>query len=78
VSRIWLYLGYVLFSIAVLNWAVASHDLLQVDFFTGQAALGGFGIFGKPLIYAIFAVTLAGADAGGAERPDLDTSPTGT
>ena len=78
VSRIWLYLGYILFSIAVLNWAVASHDLLQVDFFTGQAALGGFGIFGKPLIYAIFAVTLAGADAGGAERPDLDTSPTGT
>ena len=59
VSRIWLYLGYILFSIAVLNWAVASHDILQVDFFTGQAALGGFGIFGKPLIYAIFAVILA-------------------
>jgi hypothetical protein len=59
VSRIWLYLGYILFSIAVLNWSVASHDILQVDFFTGQAALGGFGIFGKPLIYAIFAVTLA-------------------
>jgi hypothetical protein len=59
VSRIWLYLGYILFSIAVLNWSVASHDILQVDFFTGQAALGGFGIFGKPLIYAIFAVILA-------------------
>jgi hypothetical protein len=43
----------------VLNWSVASHDILQVDFSTGQAALGGFGIFGKPLIYAIFAVTLA-------------------
>jgi hypothetical protein len=63
-SRIWLYLGYMLFSIAVLNWAVASHDILQVDFFTGQAALGGFGIFGKPLIYAIFAVILA--------RPDVE------
>lgn len=59
VSRILLYLGYVLFSIAVLNWSVATHDILQVDFFTGQAALGGFGLFGKPLIYAIFAVTLA-------------------
>jgi hypothetical protein len=59
VSRILLYLGYVLFSIAVLNWSVASHDIAQVDFFTGQAALGGFGLFGKPLIYAIFAVTLA-------------------
>ena len=59
VSRILLYLGYVLFSIAVLNWSVASHDISQVDFFTGQAALGGFSLFGKPLIYAIFAVTLA-------------------
>lgn len=80
VSRIWLYLGYILFSIAVLNWSVASHDILQVDFFTGQAALGGFGIFGKPLIYAIFAVTLAGAatDATGAEEPDLDTPYTET
>ncbi len=80
VSRIWLYLGYILFSIAVLNWSVASHDILQVDFFTGQAALGGFGIFGKPLIYAIFAVTLAGAatDVTGAEEPDLDTPHTAT
>jgi hypothetical protein len=59
VSRILLYLGYILFSIAVLNWSVATHDIAQVDFFTGQAALGGFGLFGKPLIYAIFAVTLA-------------------
>jgi hypothetical protein len=63
-SRIWLYLGYILFSIAVLNWSVASHDILQVDFFTGQAALGGFGLFGKPLIYAIFVVTLAQSDVG--------------
>ena len=48
-----------MFSIAVLNWSVASHDITQVNFFTGQASLGGFGLFGKPLIYAIFAVTLA-------------------
>jgi hypothetical protein len=76
-SRIWLYLGYILFSIAVLNWAVASHDILQVDFFTGQAALGGFGIFGKPLIYAIFAVILARPDGERVEGepargPDLE------
>ena len=64
VSRILLYLGYVLFSIAVLNWSVASHDISQVDFFTGQAALGGFSLFGKPLIYAIFAVTLTGLTVG--------------
>ncbi len=73
VSRILLYLGYVLFSIAVLNWSVATHDIAQVDFFTGQAALGGFGLFGKPLIYAIFAVTLAelATNEGGERRvPD--------
>ena len=71
-SRILLYLGYILFSIAVLNWAVATHDILQVDFFTGQAALGGFGLFGKPLIYAIFAVTLAESsmDGEGEIEPD--------
>ena len=51
---------------------MASHDILQVDFFTGQAALCGFGIFGKPLIYAIFAVTLAASamEGEGESRPD--------
>jgi hypothetical protein len=78
VSRILLYLGYVLFSVAVLNWSVASHDISQVDFFTGQAALGGFSLFGKPLIYAIFAVTLAESvgdepAAGNLEERTLDT-----
>lgn len=78
VSRILLYLGYVLFSIAVLNWSVASHDISQVDFFTGQAALGGFSLFGKPLIYAIFAVTLAELTVGdetpatGSDERDLE------
>jgi hypothetical protein len=77
VSRILLYLGYILFSIAVLNWSVATHDILQVDFFTGQAALGGFGLFGKPLIYAIFAVTLAelATDAERAEAGEPDPQP---
>ena len=72
VSRILLYLGYILFSIAVLNWSVATHDISQVDFFTGQAALGGFGLFGKPLIYSIFAVTLAESamDDEGESEPD--------
>ena len=85
VSRIFLYLGYVLFGVAVINWSVASHDILQVDFFTGQAALGGFNLFGKPLIYAIFAVTLALPDANerndepaaGLDGRNLDTRGTG-
>ena len=72
VSRILFYLGYILFSIAALNWSVATHDISQVNFFTGQAALGGFGLFGKPLIYAIFAVTLAESvmDGEGESAPD--------
>jgi hypothetical protein len=83
VSRIFLYLGYVLFTIAVLNWAVASHDITQVDFFTGQAALGGFGLLGKPLLYAIFAVTLAlpatdDADVSAPGPQDPDTQPAGS
>ena len=61
VSRIFMYLGYVLLGVAVLNWYVASHNILEVDFFTGLAALAGFSLFGKPLIYAIFVVTLAQA-----------------
>ena len=74
VSRIFLYLGYVLFSVAVVNWAVASRDLLSVSFLTGQAALGGFFFFGKPLIYAIFVVTLAQSNTSGKDdRP----TPTG-
>jgi len=73
VSRIFLYLGYLLFSVAVINWAVTSHDILAVDFYTGKAALGGFGLFGKPLIYAIFAITLAWPAA----RPE-DAGPTAT
>ena len=75
VSRILLYLGYILFSIAVLNWSVASHDIAQVDFFTGKAALGGFGLFGKPLIYAIFAVTLAESGVGEAREEQAPASP---
>lgn len=68
-SRIFLYLGYVLFSVAVVNWAVAAHDTAQVDFFAGQAALAGFSLFGKPMIYAIFAITLA-LPAGAMLDPD--------
>lgn len=58
-SRIFLYLGYVLFSVAVINWVVAAHDLSQTSFFTGEAALRGLDIFGRPMLYAIFAITLA-------------------
>lgn len=63
-SRIFLYLGYVLLTVTVINWALTSHDLYSVGKFTGDAALVGLNRFGRPMLYAIFAVTLAApADA---------------
>lgn len=61
VSRIFLYLGYVLMTVTVINWAAASHDLGAIGHLTGDLGLVGLEAFGKPLLYAIFAVTLAGA-----------------
>lgn len=59
VSRIFLYLGYVLLTVTIVNWALAVHDLFTLGKFTGETALVGLEIFGKPMLYAIFAVTLA-------------------
>ncbi|MCZ7570422.1 MAG: hypothetical protein M5U01_17795 [Ardenticatenaceae bacterium] len=59
ISRIFLYLGYVLLTVTIINWALATHDLFTLGKFTGDTALVGLEIFGKPMIYAIFAVTLA-------------------
>ena len=59
ISRVFLYLGSILLTATVLNWAVTIHDLDTVEKFTGGAALVGFDRFGKPLIYAAFAIALA-------------------
>jgi Flp pilus assembly pilin Flp len=58
ISRIFLYLGYVLVTVALINWVLTAHDLKELDRFTGQTALSGLNLFGKPLLYAIFAATL--------------------
>lgn len=65
-SRVFLYLGYVLMTVVVVNWALTVHDIQYVGFFTGEIALGGLNVFGRPLLYAIFAATLA-QSAGGAD-----------
>jgi hypothetical protein len=64
VSRIFLYLGYVLMTVTVINWAVASHDLEAVGRLTGDVGLVGLDAFGKPMLYTIFLITLAGAFRG--------------
>ena len=79
-SRIFLYLGYVLMTVTVIHWAVASHDLEAVGRLTGDVGLVGLEAFGKPLLYTIFVVTLAGAFRGIgvtalAESPDPDPGP---
>jgi hypothetical protein len=65
--------------VAVINWAVVSHDLAAVDQLTGNLGLVGLDRFGRPMLYAIFAVTLTLPWAGpatseelGIETPDDD------
>ncbi|HYN90176.1 MAG TPA: hypothetical protein VER55_16695 [Ardenticatenaceae bacterium] len=59
VSRIFLYLGYILLTVTVVNWALTAHDLFHTSQFTGNMALNGLDRFGRPMLYAIFAVTLS-------------------
>lgn len=58
VSRIFLYLGYVLLSVMIVNWALASHDLKNIEQLTGSVAWHGMEVFGIPLLYAIAAITV--------------------
>ncbi len=63
-SRLLLYVGYVLLTVTVLNWALTTHNLDMIGEFTGNAALRGFERFGLPLLYALFPVVLTSpADA---------------
>lgn len=59
VSRIFLYLGYMLITVAVVHWAQTVHDLTTVARLTGGTAMVGFERFGKPMLYAMFLVALA-------------------
>jgi len=70
-SRIFLYLGYVLLTVAVIEWAVVSHDLAAVGQLTGDLGLVGLDRFGRPMLYAIFAVTLTLPWAGPATAKEL-------
>lgn len=59
VGRLFLYMGYILLTVTMINWALTSHDLATLSQFTGEVADAGFGRFGKPLLYAIIVATLA-------------------
>jgi hypothetical protein len=57
-SRILLYQGYILLSITVLTYYISTGSLEQVKSSSDQQIAVGFIIFGRPLVYAIFAITL--------------------
>jgi hypothetical protein len=57
-GRVLLYIGYVLLTVTLVNWALTSHSLLMVGQFTGDAALNGLDRFGRPLLYAVMLLTL--------------------
>jgi hypothetical protein len=59
-GRIFLYLGYSLLSVAVLNWFSVTHDM---DELSGLESIGqnGVALLGYPLLYALFVVFLSGA-----------------
>jgi hypothetical protein len=57
-SRIFLYLGYVLLTVMLVNWAVAAHDFTLLDRFTGEAALTGLALLGYPYLFVVIYLTL--------------------
>lgn len=71
VSRIFLYLGYILLTVTVANWAIASHDLASIGRLTDDLASVGLDRFGRPMLYAIIAATLALPTAGEAGPEEL-------
>ena len=58
-TRIFLYLGYVILTVTVINWALTTHDLSSLSQLTGNTALVGLDRFGRPMLYANFALTLS-------------------
>ena len=69
-SRIFLYLGYVLLTVAVVNWSLTTHDLASQSRLTGDMALSGFNRFGRPMLYAVFLLVLFAPPRVDLDEPD--------
>ena len=59
-GRIFIYVGYALLSVTLINWALATHNLTESSNLGGDMALIGINRFGKPMLYAIYVATLKG------------------
>jgi hypothetical protein len=57
-GRVFLYVGYMLLTVTILNWALAAHDLGSISALTGGAVDTGYATFGKPLLYGVLALAL--------------------
>lgn len=58
-SRAFLYLGYVILTATLVNWALTTHDLTTLNALTGKAAMAGYERFGLPMLYVIYVLTLS-------------------
>ena len=58
-GRIFLYIGYVLLTVTLINWALSTHNLDITGRYTGDAAILGLSALGKPLLYLFFPLVLA-------------------
>jgi hypothetical protein len=59
-SRVLLFLGYSLFSISLLTWFAATHDIAELGAIR-DAGSNGVHLLGQPLLYSLFALGLAAA-----------------
>lgn len=60
-SRLFIYIGYGLVGVTLINWSLTAHVLSELEYYTGAGALQGFSRFGTPLLYVVFGVALAAA-----------------
>jgi len=58
-SRLFIYIGYGLVAVTLINWSLTAHVLSELEYYTGAGALQGFSRFGTPLLYVVFGVVLA-------------------
>lgn len=58
-SRVFLYLGFVILCITSLDWSVMSLGTSEIEAITQIMAPFGLILLGRPLIYATFVITLA-------------------
>jgi hypothetical protein len=58
-SRVFLYLGFVIVCITSLNWSVMALGRSEIEAITQIMAPFGLILLGRPLIYATFVITLA-------------------